>query len=227
MHWIDDYQLFLFDFDGLLVNTEEIHFKAYQYMCKKYGFNLDWSFARYCQAAHYHAEGLKEEIYRELPALYEVEPNWDVLYACKREKVIELLHQDIQLMPGVQELLEALNKANIKRCVVTHSPQALVDTVRCQLPILNTIPYWFTREFYTHPKPHPESYLTAIKQLADYQDNIIGFEDTPRGIKALLQTSAQPVLVSKAAYDNLPSNVIRVVDFNVLNNSQKLESLGF
>ena len=35
MDWIKKYQLFLFDFDGLLVNTEEMHFLAYKQMCEK------------------------------------------------------------------------------------------------------------------------------------------------------------------------------------------------
>lgn len=208
MHWIHDYQLFLFDFDGLLVNSEEVHFQAYQRMCEKYGFKLDWSFARYCQAAHYSAEGLKEQIYEALPALFEVEPHWDILYAYKRQQVIDLLEAGaIRLMPGVEELLSALQQANLKRCVVTHSPKTLVDVVRRQHAILDTIPHWITREHYTHPKPHPEGYQLAIQKFANPQENIIGFEDTPRGIEALLQTSATPVLISQTSYENIPSHV--------------------
>lgn len=210
MHWIHDYQLFLFDFDGLLVNTEEIHFLAYQRMCEKYGFSLNWSFERYCRAAHYRAEGLREEIYHDLPGLYQAEPSWDILYAYKKQQVIALLENGaIELMPGVHELLTALQKANIKRCVVTHSPNALVDTLRRQHAILNTIPHWITREHYTHPKPHPEGYLLAIQKFAAPQDKIIAFEDTPRGIEALLQTRVKPILISSIIYDDIPSHVER------------------
>ena len=208
MRWIQDYQLFLFDFDGLLVNTEEIHFQAYRNMCEKYGFKLDWSFERYCHAAHYRAEGLREEIYQTLPQLYQAEPQWDVLYAYKRKQVIHLLESGaIQLMPGVEELLMKLQKANIKRCVVTHSPNSLVDVVRSQHSILDTIPHWITREHYTQPKPHPEGYQLAIQKFSSPEDNIIGFEDTPRGIEALLQTPAKPVLVSNTRYEGIPMHV--------------------
>ena len=125
MHWLHDFQLFLFDFDGLLVNTEEIHFQAYKNMCEKYGFNLNWSFDRYCRAAHYRAEGLKEEIYQAIPELYQAEPRWEVLYSYKKKQVIHLLESGaIQLMPGVYDLLQTLQDSEVKRCVVTHSPQA-------------------------------------------------------------------------------------------------------
>ena len=92
----------------------------------------------------------------------------------------------------------------MKRCVVTHSPQTLVDVLRKQHPILNTIPHWITRHDYTQPKPHPEGYLMAIKRFAGANDQIIGFEDTPRGIEALMQTTALPVLISKTVYKDVP-----------------------
>lgn len=218
MDWIKNYQLFLFDFDGLLVNTEEIHFKAYCNMCARYGFKLEWTFDRYCKIAHYSAEGLKEEIYRDLPKLYTLEPNWDVLYAYKKQQVIHLLQtSSIQLMPGVGELLKALQEMHIKRCVVTHSPQALVQTVKRQHAILDTIPHWITREHYTHPKPHPEGYLKAIEHNASSTDKIIAFEDTPRGIEALLKTPAKPILISKIPYSPLPARVKQFEQLNKIN----------
>jgi beta-phosphoglucomutase len=201
MRWIHDYQLFLFDLDGLLVNTEEIHFKAYQKMCEVYGFKLDWDFNRYCQAAHYHPEKIKDEIYNSLPSLKKQEPSWEVLYAIKKKAAADLLQEKpVEVMPGVEKLLKSLHYLQIKSCVVTHSHSDLVEIVKKQNPILNTIPHWVTREDYTHPKPHPECYSVAINRIAKPHDKIIGFEDTPRGLNALLASKAQAVLISKTHY---------------------------
>lgn len=205
MKWIHTYQLFMFDFDGLLVNTEEIHFLAYKQMCAKYGFNLAWDFFRYCQSAHYDADLLKKDIYTEFPRLQQLEPNWDMLYAEKKRNIVTLLNSGVvHLMPGVKELLLALQEADLARCVVTHSPDEQVNIIRRQNPILNTIPNWLTRESYTHPKPHPECYLNAIEQLGKSAERVIGFEDTPRGLKALMQTRAVPVLISQVQYPEIP-----------------------
>lgn len=223
MHWMHEFQLFLFDFDGLLVNTEEIHFLAYQRMCEKYGFKLDWSFERYCRAAHYRAEGLREQIYHAIPDLHKAEPNWEVLYAYKKQQILSLLEAGaIQLMPGVHELLSALDKAQIKRCVVTHSSTDLVDILRRQHAILNSIPHWITREHYTHPKPHPEGYQIAIQKLADPHEKIIGFEDTPRGIEALMKTRAEPILISQTMYEHIPQNVKQFSSFTAFSTSMTL-----
>jgi beta-phosphoglucomutase len=205
MQWIHEFQLFLFDFDGLLVNSEEIHFLAYKQMCGNHGFHLDWDFNRYCQAAHYEAHFLEDQIYEKFPALKVKEPDWKVLYAEKKSNMISLLKQGAaHLMPGVERLLMALEEAKIKRCVVTHSPNELVNIVKEQHQALSSIPYWVTREQYSHPKPHPECYLKAINLYADKGDKVIGFEDTPRGLRALMETTAKPVLVCRADYPEIP-----------------------
>jgi len=212
MRWIHDYKLFLFDFDGLLVNTEEMHFLAYKQMCLKYGFDLDWTFERYCQTAHYSADILKNELFEKFPKLQEMEPSWDLLYGQKKENILKLLDEgQTKLMPGVEALLTELQKANIKRVVVTHSPIELIRAVCQNNPILRTIPSWITRHDYTHPKPDSECYLKAISMYATDDDAVIGFEDTPRGMQALLGTRAVPVLVCKANYPEIPSFIDRGV----------------
>jgi beta-phosphoglucomutase len=193
MQWVRKFQLFLFDFDGLLVNTEHLHYQAYLEMLKRRGVKCEWSFLQFCSLAHLNADALKQQIYAEFPG---IEPNWQVLYAEKKQIYFELIGAGkIELMPGVQKLLEVLQKENICRCVVTNSLLEQIVLIRSQLPILQTIPHWITREDYTRPKPAPDSYLRAIELYGKKGDRIIGFEDSLRGIEALRQTPALPVLI--------------------------------
>lgn len=186
MNWLQKFDLFLFDFDGLLVNTEELHFAAYHKMCKLYGVELNWDLSQFFAAAHFHATGLKEAIYQQFPQLLEQEPRWEVLYAEKKRIYQELLEKgDLELMPGVAEVLSELAKLHKKRCVVTNSAKVQIDLIRERIPLLSTIPFWFTRETYKEPKPHPECYLKAIEQLGRPGDRLIGFEDSVRGLTAL------------------------------------------
>jgi len=177
-------------------------------MCADRGVNLDWDFDRYCQAAHYDSEALKTHIYAHFPQLKAQEPNWSVLYAEKKKALCNLVTEGIiHLMPGTAELLQALQKANITRCVVTHSPSDLVSIIRKQNPILDSIPNWITREHYTHPKPNSECYIKAIEMYSTPKGKVIGFEDTPRGLTALMGTNAQPVLICQAKYPEIESFV--------------------
>lgn len=204
--WSNQYQLFLLDFDGLLVNTEELHYLAYKKMCAKNGVDLTWDFATYCSMAHISSHAIRDELYKQFPQLMKKQPIWETLYLEKKRLFIEFLQEGkVPLMPGVEEFLLALQSANVKRCVVTHSSIELISPIRKQNPILDTIPNWITREDYTHPKPHSECYLRAIERFAEPNDRIIGFEDTPRGITALLPTRAKPVMISSLHYPETPN----------------------
>ncbi len=202
MHWIDSYDLFLFDFDGLLVDTEHLHYQAYIAALAQRGHTLDWTFPEFCSLAHLHATALQEALYAKWPDL---DPDWDSLYSDKKKAYLDLLyHGHIQLMPGVASLLSALASKNIRRCVVTHSPQSQIDHIRSRLLPLQTIPHWITRHDYHHPKPHPECYLKAIELYSRPHDRIIGFEDSIRGWQALKQTPAQPWLICSPNHPLLP-----------------------
>jgi len=204
MQWLDQYQLFLFDFDGLLVNTEELHFQAYQNMCLGRGFTLPWTFSQYCSIAHYSAQGLREKIYAEFPKLYQAEPNWDTLYLEKKYWIEKLLKEGaVKLMPGATSLLQELQARPITSCVVTHSPLEQISLIVEQHPLLNTISHWITRKDYMQPKPHPECYMKAIELYGGKDKAIIGFEDTPRGLQALKQTQALPIWVSQVPYPEI------------------------
>lgn len=193
MRWVDDFQLFLFDVDGLLVDTEGVHYQAYVNTMASLGYRLEWSFGKYCELAHINATAIKEGLYADFPDL---DPNWEGIYEKKKQAYLTLLSSaSVKLMPGVQELLEILKEKNIQRCAVTHSLLEQVLLIRLRLPILDTIPHWITREDYEKPKPDPECYLKAIQLYGKEGDRIIGFEDSVRGLKALRGTSALPVLI--------------------------------
>lgn len=210
MEWIYEYQLYLFDLDGLLVNTEELHFQAYKDMLSARGFTLPWDFHRYCCTAHYHSDTIAQELYELFPALHAQEPRWEVLYSEKKQAMTEQLRSGlVEMMPGAKELLGQLQSAQIPHCVVTHSPSDLVALLRQQHPILDGIPYWIARHDYSRPKPASDCYLKAIADYAQPGDNIIGFEDSPRGLRALMGTQAQAVLIAQVTYPEIPEFVLQ------------------
>lgn len=224
MKWIRDFQLFLFDFDGLLVNTEHIHYQAYVNVLEKRGHKLDLSYGNFCELAHLNSTAWKEALYLHIPNL---EPNWQVVYNEKKEAYLELLSSGkVELMPGVEPLLRALQQSNIRRCVVTHSVLQHIQPIRAKLEILQTIPHWITREDYDQPKPSPECYLRAIQLYGKPGDRIIGFEDSVRGLTALKKTPALPVLVCPSHHPLLEmATEGQVLHFESLNQIFSIENL--
>lgn len=201
MQWTEQFDLFLFDFDGLLVDTEQIHHKAYSLLCSEKGFPLSWSHDEYIQIAHTSADGLRKAL---VPHLRVEERIWPELYQRKKELYQSLVTSEpVPLMEGVSPLLGHLAKGGKKRCVVTNSTKQQVEAIIVAHPILQTIPVWITREQYKEPKPAPDGYLKAIEMLGKRGDRVIGFEDSLRGIQSLVEAGAFPVLICPPSHPQL------------------------
>src|SRR5690349_2785489 len=106
MRWMDDYQLYLFDLDGLLVDTEPLHYGAYEKASVKWGIPWPYTFEQYCKVAHAEQNGIKKAFLRDFPNL--LEATWNVLAAEKKQLYMECLDSSaVALMPGVERFLSA------------------------------------------------------------------------------------------------------------------------
>lgn len=194
MSWILEYSPIFFDFDGLLVNTEHLHYQAYQRMMESNGSSFPWDFPTFAGVAHKSSHGLRELITSHAPTLVE-KHSWDALYHQKKDEYAKLLEAgDLDLMPGAQTILETVQMAKIPHAVVTNSTREQVEKIRSKIPVLNNIPHWITREDYENPKPAPDGYLKAIEVLGK-SEKMLGFEDALRGFRALEEASITPVLI--------------------------------
>jgi HAD superfamily hydrolase (TIGR01509 family) len=208
MDWIQNYQLFLFDFDGLLVDTEPLHFESYRQLCRRHGCELLWSFPQFCKEAHGKAMGIFDAFAKEFPKMFEGGMSKAILYEEKKAIYLEMLKNSrLELMEGAADLLAALSRVGIKRAVVTNSPREHIEIIKESIPILKSIPTWVTREDYSQPKPSPEGYLAAIGKLRTVGDRIIGFEDTLKGLKALLAAQVETVLICPAHSEHVEESI--------------------
>lgn len=199
-----EYQLYLFDMDGLLVDTDKLHYQAYQRFLECRNYKLTWSFQEYLQIAHSSSSSLKEAIYRLFPDLFEKEPSWDVLYGEKKQAYMEILQESpVVLMPGAERIIRTLLELGKTICVVSHSTKDLVEIIHTKQPLLTEIEGWIVREEYEKAKPDSACYKLAIDRWAYPGFHIIGFENSARGLVALIGSSATGVLVSPYQYAQL------------------------
>ena len=192
MKSLTQYEAILFDFDGLLVNTENLHFKAYQKMIEQNGHTLHASFETFASIAHTSSTGLRHWIEKE----FQINKPWEELYKQKSEIYQSLLSADeLQLMPGAAEFLEKVAKSPIKKLVATNSKKVQIDQVRKAIPALSVIENWITREDYSLPKPAPDAYLKALEVAQVPPSKAIGFEDSLRGVMSLIHAGVDPILI--------------------------------
>ncbi len=197
MSWWSSFEAVFFDLDGLLVNTEELHWNAYREMCYRNGVNLEWDFSTYYSIASRSATGVLQRLIVEHPKLFE-QKDWEDLYQEKRAILLKKFQSEvIPLMPGVETLLSSLQGISIPCAVVTHSSYSLVDQLQSQHHCFSAIQKWFARESYLNPKPAPDGYQAACLFFGVVPERCVGFEDSLRGVESLISAGVKPILVQK------------------------------
>jgi len=194
--WVKQFDCILLDFDGLLVNTEKLHYEAYRDMVNSLGFPFPIDYPTYCEGAHLSTEALRDLVYNKVPELKKKHPDWMEIRKIKLELYLsDIKKNQVKLMPGVKEFLDAAHHHNIPTCIVTNSPIEQIKLIQSHLPELNLVTHVVSRESYTHAKPHPDGYLTALSTYFPKATKVVGFEDTIKGVQALTAANIKAVLV--------------------------------
>ena len=192
----DQFDLFCFDFDGLLVDSEQLHKTAYEQALSDYDLSANIDFFKYASFAH-HAQGnqLKSLYTTIFPTLSE--KVWAHIKKKKQKHYSSIIqNHPLTLMPGANKLIETLLKKNKAICVVTNSSRKDISPFKNSLPILNEIPLWITANDVQKSKPHPDGYITALVHYAEIPAaRTIGFEDALKGVTAMRNASITPLLV--------------------------------
>ena len=193
MHFsYNTYDLYLFDLDGTLINTEELHYQAYNLSLEFFKTNYQFTFNEYCKHAHYSDKSMKEFIETNFSISYEK------FYQKKKQFYLDLLI-NINLMPGVENLLNNLFENNIKTCIVTHSDRETINYILAKLSILSKIDLIITKDDYINKKPSPEAYVLARNKFPECI-NPIGFEDSYKGFLSLNKSNITAVFVGDIQY---------------------------
>lgn len=170
------YQAILFDFDGVLVDSEPIHFECWRQVLSPYGIELDWSV--------YHRtfigvsdrtmlDALASLARRPVTAeqLYELYPAKKALF---RSRILD----QTPLSAGVMELLPDL--AHYRLAVVTSSGRSEVQPVLESSGIQRFLTAAVFGDDVRHHKPAPEPYQRAAALLGVTRALVI--EDSDAGV---------------------------------------------
>ena len=179
----------LFDFDGIIADTEELHYQSYQVVLKEKGaeFSYDDYAARYMAfdsigCFRQRAADLGMEVSDEDIRIWAEEKN------SAYEKIIA--SQDVPPLPGAVEAVKlAASKGPVAVCTgaVLQDVEALLEKYGLT-PLLSAI---VTADDVTISKPDPESYALACKRVDQSPENCLAIEDTPGGLQSAKNAGCQ------------------------------------
>ena len=174
-------QAVIFDLDGVLVSTDEFHFKAWS----KLAAEIDVPFDRITNERLRGVSRMAslEVILEKASQDYTAEQK-EQFAEKKNSYYCDYLHTVTpgDLLPGALELLHSLRKKHIKTAVASASKNAAY--ILKKLGLSNKIEALVDGTHILNSKPDPECFLLAAEKLGVKPENCIVVEDAAAGILA-------------------------------------------
>lgn len=195
----------IFDMDGTLADTEDIHRLAFNQAFTEFAFDWQWSVKEYKQLLS--ISGGKERIRNYLQQRKtdkkEHEDLWHLAESVHRRKSdiyrSMLVAGHIQLRPGVRRLIENATENDISLAIATSSSLKNVETLLLNalgekaLTLFSAI---VTADIVEDKKPSPAAYQLALAELGLKPENCIAIEDTYNGNKAAIDAQLKTVITT-------------------------------
>lgn len=184
----------IFDFDGTIIDTESADFHAWKAVFDRHGVPLthDLWRQRVGKVVYNGAQGVfLPERYFEQVKGYPLSP--EELRA-QEEHYLQLC-QNLSLMPGVREMLEAAKAAGVGLGLASNSDRAWVERWARWYNVWDYFTCVFTRDDVPNAKPAPDMYLQAAACLGVPPERCVAIEDSPIGMQAVIAAGIRCIAV--------------------------------
>jgi HAD superfamily hydrolase (TIGR01509 family) len=170
---------FLFDFDGLILDTETASRAGWRWLYAQHGHELPDDLWITLVGTH---GGW--DIWGHLEELVGTPVDRDAWNTRRYEHELTLLEAE-RLRPGILDYLEFARERGLKRAIVSSASRRWIDM---HLERLEQTVGWdaiVTADRDTaRAKPHPTMYLEALELLGVAAEEAVVFEDSPNGVRA-------------------------------------------
>ena len=163
---------FVFDFDGLILDTETPLIDAYEQVHRTHGVAFDRvAFLRSVGHADY-----------AFDPWHGFSPHADrAALEVQRRTIKDTLMLRLPILPGVMSLLDAARAAGLHLAVASNSPHSWVDAHLQRLGLLERFAFVACRGDAPSPKPEPDLYRLVLNRFGLRGHEAVAFEDSHTG----------------------------------------------
>lgn len=169
----------IFDFDGLLVDTETARYYAWKEVIESHGVELPLSLWR-------ENIGSPREVFDPLEFLERnaKEPIDREAVRRRKQQVFGKMMNNQSLRPGVREYLTEARRRKMKIAICSSSPREWVLSNLSPFGVEGVFDAIVTGSDVRKIKPAPELYLKVLERLNLSAKSCVAFEDSPRGVES-------------------------------------------
>jgi len=189
----------IFDLDGVIVSTDELHFQGWKHMADKEGIYFDREINERLRGVS-RMESL--EIIMEKATKSYTEEQKEALATLKNDFYKKLLATKLSpadILPGVKEVLSGLKAAGVKIAIGSSSKNT--PTILKQIGMDKTFDAVSDGNNITNSKPDPEVFLIAAEWLGLKPEDCLVVEDAEAGVTAALAGGMKALAVGYASAD--------------------------
>ncbi len=180
----------IWDLDGVLVDSTEGHFAAWQRLFAEEGLQMDR--AEFLRTFGQRNDSvLRAALGPDLPAA-----RLQDLGERKEAYFRSLVPQLVRPVPGALMLLSELHGAGVAQAIGSSAPRANLETILSTLGISELFGATVTAEDVSRGKPAPDVFLTAAARLGIPPARCIVLEDAPPGVEAARAAGMRCVAVT-------------------------------
>ncbi len=206
------FKAIIFDFDGLIVDTEVPEYEAWLSIFRSHGVDLPLSVW-----TPYIGGGSEVfDIYDHLAELTGQPIDRDEMRSRRRAAFDKLFEQAVPL-PGVEDYIASARERGMGIGIASSSPRRWVDPKLEHLGLADTFDTVVCADDVGSAKPDPASYRKAVSDLGVTPDEAFALEDSPTGVQGaknagLLCVAVPGVLTRDRSYDHADMRLESLAD---------------
>ncbi|MFD0710533.1 HAD family hydrolase [Paenibacillus sp. GCM10027626] len=170
---------FIFDMDGVIIDSEPLHFKVDKYVMNTLGFDISTA------ELEQYVGMTNPEMWTRLKEKYAIGASVEEIINLQVQTKLTLLKEsDEQPIEGIVALLELLKQKNKRIGLASSSPRSFIEAVLDKFNVKSYFHSIISGEEVEHGKPAPDIYLKSAEMLETQAGACIVLEDSRNGIKA-------------------------------------------
>jgi HAD superfamily hydrolase (TIGR01509 family) len=181
-------QVVIFDLDGLLARTEELHSEAWRATFRNIG--IDVSEDEY--ADHWIRQG-KGHLGYLTEKNHQVDPA--PLIMQKSQRFTKLVDERLEPMPGALRLLAELQRHHVKLGLASASRRASVELILTRLGMASYFERVVAFEDAPRQKPYPDPFLLVASYFNVNPNECVVLEDAEKGVLAAFNAGMKCIAI--------------------------------
>lgn len=172
-------KLVIFDMDGVIVDSEPIHFEAEKESFRRLGIEVS-------KQEHESYVGMDQRgIWSAIRKKHGIDISVNELEKQHIKTLTEYIEKsDIEFMTDIDKFIEKIKKKGIKSAVASSSPKILIERVLKSINLYDKFDFIISGEEVKYGKPAPDIFLKTAEIMGVDCNNSIVIEDSENGVNA-------------------------------------------